>query len=80
MSLDAFKKMLENWDDIQFSYHSKYRNYNFMREADGINIYRGYSNEKLVWHAVNATADEIVNAKIFPDGRSIAEAQAEIEL
>ena len=51
-----------------------------MREDDGINIYRGSSNEQLVYHADAATdVEEIVNAKIFPDGRSIAEAQAEIE-
>ena len=81
MSLKSFKKMLATWDDIQFCYHSKYANYNFMREDDGINIYHGSSNEQLVYHADAATdVEEIVNAKIFPDGRSIAEAQAEIEL
>lgn len=80
MSLAAFKKMLANYDDIQFRYHSKYYNYNFMREENGVNIYRGYSNEQLVYHADTTDADEIVNAKIFPDGKSIAEAQAEVEL
>ena len=51
-----------------------------MREDDGINIYRGSSNEQLVYHATTTDVEEIVNAKIFPDGKSIAEAQAEIEL
>ena len=80
MSLDAFKKMLANWDDVQFRYHSKLYNYNFMREEDGVNIYRGLDNEQLVYHAETTDVEEIVNAKIFPDGKSIAEAQAEVEL
>lgn len=80
MSLDAFKKMLVNWDDIQFRYHSKLYNYNFMREEDGINIYRGLDNEQIVYHAETTDVEEIVNAKILDDGKSIAEAQAEVEL
>ena len=80
MSLDAFKKMLANWDDIQFRYHSKLCNYNFMREEDGVNIYCGLDNEQLVYHAETTDVEEIVNAKILDDGKSIAEAQAEVEL
>ncbi len=80
MSLDAFKKMLARWDDIQFRYHSKLYNYNFMREENGVNIYRGLDNEQLVYHAETTDVEEIVNAKIFPGGKSIAEAQAEVEL
>ncbi len=80
MSLKSFKKMLASWDDIQFRYHSKYYNYNFMREDDGINIYRGLGNEQIVYHAATFDVDEIINAPIFPDGKSIVEAQAEIEL
>lgn len=78
MSLAAFKKMLANCDDVEFFYRKVH--YNFMREDDGINIYRGHGYRNIAWHAANATADEIVNAKIFPDGKSIAEAQAEVEL
>lgn len=80
MSLAAFKKMLARWDDIQFRYHSEKYNYNFMREDDGINIYRGHGYQQIVYHAETADVEEIVNAKIFPDGKSIAEAQAEVEL
>ena len=72
--------MLVNWDDIQFRYHSEYYNYNFMREENGINIYRGYNNEQIVYHAETTDVEDIINAKIFPDGKSIAEAQAEIEM
>lgn len=80
MSLDAFKKMLATWDDVQFRYHSEFYNYNFMREDDGLNVYRGLGDEQLIYHAATTDVDEIINAKIFPDGKSIAEAQAEIEL
>ncbi len=78
MSLKSFKKMPATRDDVELHYHGGY--YNFMREDDGINIYRGSSNEQLVYHATTTDVEEIVNAKIFPDGKSIAEAQAEIEL
>lgn len=79
MSLKAFKKMLAHWDDVEFRYHNVY--YNLMREDDGINIYRGHGYNKIVYHAAETTdVEEIVNAKIFPDGKSIVEAQAEVEL
>ena len=78
MSLKAFKKMLATWNDVKFHYHGGY--YNFMREDDGINIYRGHGFQKIVYHAATTDVEEIVSAKIFPDGKSIAEAQAEIEL
>ncbi len=78
MSLKSFKKMLAHWDDVEFHYHGVY--YNFMREDDGINIYRGHGYVYACYHAATFDVDEIVNAKIFPDGKSIAEAQAEIEL
>ena len=78
MSLKSFKKMLANWDDVEFHYRGEY--YNFMREDDGINIYRGHGYQQIVYHAETADVEDIVNAKIFPDGKSIAEAQAEVEL
>ena len=79
MSLDAFKKMLANWDDIEFFYHKNY--YNFMRESDGtINIWRGQNYLQSVYSAEKTDVENIVNAKIFPDGKSIVEVQAEVEL
>ena len=80
MSLKEFKKMLARWDDIQFRYHSEKYNYNFMREDDGVNIYCGSDNERCVYHAETTDVDDIVNAKIFPDGKSIAEVPTEVEL
>lgn len=78
MSLDAFKKMLSNWDDIEFRYRGVY--YNFMREENGINIYRGHGYQQIVYHAATTNVDEIINVKLFDDGKSIVEAQAEVEL
>ena len=79
MSLDAFKKMLENWDDIEFTYQGVY--YNFMREKDGsVNIWRGRAYNNSRYSATMTDVDAIVNAKFLQDGKSIAEAQNEIEL
>ena len=77
-SLDAFKKMLANWDDIEFFYHKIY--YNFMREDNGVNIYRGHGYQQIVYHAATTDVEEIINFKLFDDGKSIAEAKAEVEL
>ncbi len=79
MSLESFKKMLAHWDDVEFTYHKVY--YNFMRESDGsINIWRGQGYQKTVYTADTFDVEEIVNAKIFDDGKSIAQVQAEVEL
>ena len=79
MSLRSFKKMLARWDDVEFHYRGEY--YNFMREDDEINIWFGHGYVKSIYRVpADANVDDIVNAKIFPDGKSIAEAQAEIEL
>ena len=78
MSLESFKKMLATWDDIEFIYHGVY--YNFMREDDTINIWRGHGYVHSCYSATTTDVEDIVNAKILQDGKSIAEAQAEIEL
>lgn len=78
MSLAAFKKMLAHWDDVEFTYHKVY--YNFMREDDSINIYRGHENNLIYSAAATTDVDEIISAKFLQDGKSIAEAQSEIEL
>ena len=79
MSLKSFKKMLAHCDDVEFHYRGGY--YNFMREEDGsVNIWRGHGYVYACYSAANIDVDEIVNAKIFPDGKSIAEVQTEVEL
>lgn len=76
MSLNAFKKMLANWDDIEFFYKGEY--YNFMNESGEINIWRGQGYNHSVYSAAKIDVDKIINAKIFPDGKSIIEVQDEI--
>ena len=79
MSLAAFKKILAAWDDIEFTYRDVY--FNFMREDDGsVKIYRGHGYRQIVYRAATTDIDDIINAKIFSDGKSIVEAQAEIML
>ena len=79
MSLESFKKMLANWNDIEFFYHKVY--YNFMRENDGsVNIWRGQGYTNSVYSAADTNVDEIINAKILDDGKSIIEAEADIML
>ena len=79
MSLKEFKKMLARWDDVEFYYHDEY--YNFMREDGEINIWYGHDYLKSVYRVpADTNVDDIVNAKIFPDGKSIAEAPSEVEL
>lgn len=79
MSLDAFKKMLANWDDIEFTYHGVY--YNLMRDKDGsINIWRGHGYNHSCYSVSKTDVNDIVSAHILQDGKSIAEVPSEIEL
>ena len=87
MTLNAFKKILANWDDIEFVYQNIY--YNFMKEPiDGgkfqINVWRGQGYNNSIYSRViedgENFVDDLINAKIFPDGKSIVEVQGEIIL
>ena len=79
MSLKSFKKMLARCDDVEFHYHGVY--YDIMREDDGsVNIWRGDGYVYACYSAATVDADEIVNAPILQDGKSIAEVPAEIKL
>jgi len=51
-----------------------------MRTSDGINLYCGLYNQKKIYHADTFNVEEIVNAKIFDDKKSIAQVQSEVEL
>lgn len=88
MTLDAFKKILREYDDeIDFSY--KKICYEVIKEKiDGGKI-KIIVNEDFDLHILKYSAtvdadadftDDLCNTKIFPDGKSIAEAQAEIFL
>ena len=87
MTLNAFKKILANWDDIEFVYQNIY--YNFMKEPiDGgkfqINVWRGQGYKNSIYSRViedgENFVDDLINAKIFPDDKSIIEVQGEIIL
>ena len=88
MSLDAFKKMLRSYDDeIDFFYQKI--GYEFLKEKldDGrpkIIVNRDFDNPQRVYSAtvVEGTdfTEDLISAKIFPDGKSIVEVPADVEL
>ena len=88
MSLESFKKMLVNYDDeIDFFYHKT--GYEFIKEhlKNGqlkIIVNRDFDIQELRYSVTinegENYIDDLIHAKIFPDGRSIFEAQSEIEL
>lgn len=88
MSLEAFKKMLATYDDeIDWLYQNV--SYEFIKEklGDGrikIIVNRDFDNPFCLYSATaNAGenfVDDLINAKILHDGKSLAEAQAEILL
>lgn len=88
MSLDAFRKMLLRYDDeIDWFYQGF--GYEFLKEKlDGgrlkIIVNRDFDNPRQVYSATVAEGadftEDLIHAKIFPYGKSIAEIPAEIEL
>lgn len=88
MSLDAFRKMLLRYDDeIDWFYQGV--GYEFFKEKlDGgrlkIIVNRDFDNPRQVYSATIAEGadftEDLIHAKIFPYGKSIAEIPAEIEL
>lgn len=88
MSLTAFKKMLLSYDDeIDFLYQGV--GYEFIKEDIGggrirIVVNRDFDNPQCVYGVTVSAQDDftedLVNAKIFPDGRSIADAASDVRL
>ena len=88
MTLDAFKKMLRNCDDeIDFFYNKV--GYEFIKEKITGGKIKIIVNEDFDLHILKYSAtidagedftENLCNAKIFPSGKSIAEAQAEVFL
>ena len=88
MSLESFKKMLANYDDeVDFFYHKM--SYEIIKEKRGggkirIVVNRNFDDPHCKYKIeVDEGAnfvDNLVNAKILDGGKSIAQAQAEIEL
>ncbi len=88
MSLESFKKMLLNYDDeIDFFYQNV--GYEFIKQhlnqsQTKIIINRNFDNPQCCYSSIIDKAedftDALINAKIFPDGKSIAEVPAEVKL
>ena len=88
MSLESFKKMLANYDDeVDFFYHKM--SYEIIKEKLGggkirIVVNRNFDDPHCKYKIEVAEGanfvDNLVNAKILDGGKSIAQAQAEIEL
>ncbi len=88
MSLDAFRKMLRSYDDeIDWFYQNV--GYEFIKEKLGggqikIIVNRDFDNPRCVFSATISGGEDftedLIHAKIFPDGKSIAEVQADVEL
>ena len=88
MSLDAFRKMLRSYDDeIDWFYQNV--GYEFIKEKLGggrlkIIVNRDFDNPRCVFSATVSSGEDftedLIHAKIFPDGKSIAEVPAAVEL
>ena len=88
MSLESFKKMLVEYDDeIDFFYHKM--SYEVIKEKlvgkkIKITINRDFDNPQCKYsievYEDENFVDELVNARIFDDGKSIVQAQNEVEL
>ncbi len=88
MSLDSFKKMIRTYDDeIDFFYNNL--GYELIKEklADSqikITVNRNLDNPQICYEITikddEGFAEDLTSAKIFPDGKSIRDIQAEVEL
>ena len=87
MTLNQFKRTMAAYDEIEFSYRGEM--YDFQKESAEnsrikISIWRAGENPECVYSVTvddNALfVDELVNAKIFPDGKSIVTGEADIDV
>lgn len=90
MTLKKFLKTLVNYDEIEFSCNGV--QYNFQKENSDegkLKISVWQSGNKIPCYNVEiknnlsvlkTAAQNLINAKIFPDGKSIAEAEKDIEV
>ena len=88
MSLDSFKKMIRTYDDeINFFY--KNLGYELIKEklADSqikITVNRNFDNPQCVYQVTvkddEDFTEDLISAKIFSDGKSIRDVQAEVKL
>lgn len=87
MTLNQFKKVLATYDEIEFSYLDEM--YNFQKEsAEGtqikISVWRGGNKPKCCYSVTidehENFIDDLINAKIFSDGKSIVDGESNINV
>ena len=87
MTLNQFKRTIASYDEIEFLYRGEM--YDFQKESAEnsrikISVWRAGDNPECVYSVTvddNALfVDELVNAKIFPDGKSIVTGEADIDV
>ena len=87
MTLNELKETMTTHDEIEFSYRGEM--YDFQKDpADDsrikISIWRGGDNPKCIYSVTindgEPFVDDLINAKIFPDGKSIVDGEADIDV
>lgn len=87
MTLDELKETMTTHDEIEFSYRGEM--YDFQKDpAESsrikISVWRCGDNPECVYsikiYDGEPFVDDLINAKIFPDGKSIAEGEADIDV
>lgn len=87
MTLEEFKETMVTHDEIEFSYRGEM--YDFQKDpADDsrirISIWCGGDNPQCIYSVTIADGepfvDDLINAKIFPDGKSIVNGEADIDV
>ncbi len=87
MTLDELKQTMTTHDEIEFSYRGE--PYDFQKDTAEdsrikISIWRGGDNPECRYSiAISDGApfiNDLINAKIFPDGKSIVEGESDIDV
>ena len=87
MTLDELKQTMVTHDEIEFSYRSEM--YDFQKDPAEdsrikISVWRCGDNPECRYSVTISDGepfvDDLINAKIFPDGKSIVEGEADIDV
>ena len=87
MTFNQLKRTMATYDEIEFSYRGEM--YDFQKEpAEGsrikISVWHCTDNPECVYSVTIADGEsfvkDLVSAKIFPNGKSIAEGEADIDV
>ena len=87
MTFKQFKRTLVAYGEMKFSYRGE--PYNFQKDPDAaqikVSVWYGGDYPQCVYSRTVAAQDDsfvsdLISAKIFPDGKSIADGQADIDV